>query len=264
MNSLISTLFLFSKIKVIVFDFVRGLYYDSIVFRSICDDFTQMIYIGDFYIKTYIYHQKCEPFGSWLYTFRYLKNDLKLSFEEKYSDLSCHEEVGVIRIPTETANNKNILKIIKTPMPSNDTFYITFTEKHMDAFSLDTIQLSTISFLSVEYTHPSMKHGIFISMPKGYFVVGNEILGPSFIYRCLLYQSSPFVFDENYKVLIIDNDISIVKLVYPQYISISETSYQIKNPVKNVSFSDLPELNEIGKTENQETDWDQWEEKVSK
>jgi len=86
---------------------------------------------------------------------------------------------------------------------------------------------STVSFLTIQYTHPRQPQPVSIVLPKGMYTVGNELFSPIFVLRCLKYQTQSYYFDMNYSLKIIDNNIEIVKLTSKQYVKIEEKSYKI-------------------------------------
>ena len=59
--------------------------------------------------------------------------------------------------------------------------------------------------ISVEYTNPKMENSIVLDVPRGFMNVGNQILSPAFVHRCLEYQNKPYYFDMNYKLKIMDS-----------------------------------------------------------
>lgn len=83
------------------------------------------------------------------------------------------------------------------------------------------------SILTVEYTHPEMSNPIILTIDSGYFVENNEILSPTFVHRCLLMQSEPFVFDYKYKLKIMDNKIKTIHLDSNFFILIKKTGYEL-------------------------------------
>ena len=84
-----------------------------------------------------------------------------------------------------------------------------------------------VSFLSVEYTHPNMKNKIVMNIPKDVMIQGNIIMSPLFIKRYLEYQYEYYIFDENYKVNIMDNNVNMLSLKYTDSILLSEKSYSV-------------------------------------
>jgi hypothetical protein len=86
---------------------------------------------------------------------------------------------------------------------------------------------STIRFITVEYTHPKMAQSIFLDIPKTFYIDGNEILSSAFIMRCLEYQSSYYIFDLDYVVKVVDNNICIFELTSNEYVRLSIDKYHI-------------------------------------
>lgn len=82
-------------------------------------------------------------------------------------------------------------------------------------------------FLSIEYSHPQMKNTIPITIDPKYLVTGNELFSPCFIFKCLNYQSEPYVFDTNYKVNILDSNIKNVVITSEKYVRLSLKTYEI-------------------------------------
>ena len=85
-----------------------------------------------------------------------------------------------------------------------------------------------IHFLSIEYTHPKMENKIPIYLDSGSYLEGNEILSNGFIRRCLEYQSAPFVFDDDYKLDIMDSKIKMLSLKSDQHVVLGKTNYAIE------------------------------------
>jgi hypothetical protein len=86
---------------------------------------------------------------------------------------------------------------------------------------------SSISFLSIEYIHPDMKEKVVIDLPKSAYLVNNTVLSALFIKRYLEYQYENHVFDLNYKINIMDSNINMLSLTYPEMILLKEDSYDI-------------------------------------
>jgi hypothetical protein len=86
---------------------------------------------------------------------------------------------------------------------------------------------SKSSFLTVEYTHPKMQNRISIELEQGLYFTNNVILSALFIKRYLEYHPEEFIFDENYTINLMDNNINMITLTYSQSILLSEDSYTI-------------------------------------
>jgi hypothetical protein len=93
--------------------------------------------------------------------------------------------------------------------------------------------LSNVKFLSIEYipiTNTNTDDPIILTLEKGHYLVGNEILSTAFVKRLLHYQYpySNFVFDMNYKLRIIDHNVSAFQLTSYQYIVLTGDNYIIR------------------------------------
>ena len=88
---------------------------------------------------------------------------------------------------------------------------------------------STVSFLTVEYHHPKQTAALSLDIPREYFYVGNELFSAAFLYRYLMYQSvfTSFVFDTNYVVSIIDDEINTIQLRFGQYLELRKHDYVV-------------------------------------
>ena len=92
-----------------------------------------------------------------------------------------------------------------------------------DVFTPTRMQL----IISVEYTHPRMNEGIMLDVPREFMNVGNEILSPAFVYRCLKYQNKPFYFDMDYTVKILDSFVSASEVKSDEMVVFEKTGFQI-------------------------------------
>jgi hypothetical protein len=88
-------------------------------------------------------------------------------------------------------------------------------------------------FLSIKYSHPKMAQPIFIDIDKEYYYAYNELLSPLFIQRYLEYQPLNYIFDMDYELEVMDNDINTHVLTSKQYILLAESTYVIKNIEQN-------------------------------
>jgi len=67
-----------------------------------------------------------------------------------------------------------------------------------------------------------------IELNASVYIEGNEILTKQFVRRYLEYQAEPFIFDDNYKLILMDSKIKLLELNSGQYVTISKTGYEIK------------------------------------
>jgi len=93
-------------------------------------------------------------------------------------------------------------------------------------FNLSKTRTPT-QFLSIEYSHPALENKIPIELSATVYIEGNEILSKQFVRRYLEYQSEPFIFDDNYKLVLMDSRIKILELSSNQYVVLGKSGYEI-------------------------------------
>ena len=88
---------------------------------------------------------------------------------------------------------------------------------------------SEVGFLSITYSHPKMKEPIEINLSPKYLFVGNQILSRTFIAKYMCQQSifTNYIFDQNYTVDIMDNELNQVQLGWNNYLLIEKDSYKV-------------------------------------
>jgi hypothetical protein len=86
---------------------------------------------------------------------------------------------------------------------------------------------SKVSFLSVEYIHPSMDQPIPLEIDSGYMVTNNVLFSPLFVHRCLEYQTAPFIFDHDYTLRIMDSNVNVIEVKSNQHIQLNEKDYTL-------------------------------------
>ena len=87
--------------------------------------------------------------------------------------------------------------------------------------------VSKVKFLDIQYHHPDMSEPLILELPKEYYYIGNQLFSNAFVYRMLLYQPFPFVFDEHYILELMDNDLEIMTLKSTEYLVLEDISYRV-------------------------------------
>lgn len=177
-------------------------------------------------------------------------------FKVCYKDTTYKEEymnMDSILYDTKTADTlndlvsayKNIFSTIKPIIKKNELEYLTLlhyrnitddfivsklicNDDADDEYNIlcDTIPTRNF-FLSIEYQHPKMNNTITLNLDKRYLITGNELFSPCFVLKCLNYQNMPYIFDNNYKLVILDSDINTTTLKSTQYIRLSNLKYEV-------------------------------------
>ena len=181
------------------------------------------------HLKSSVYNYRIEPDNAVWTSISTINTDD--TYEEKYEFSDNTEEQSSVlnflmkKVKKLSANDSKVdLYILK-----NDDKYIyrnlsRVTSSDTQRFIYD---LSKSRFLSVEYTHNQMEKPIYLDIPRNAYLVGNEILSATFVLRCLKYQASPFVFDMNYILKIMDNNIKQFTMNSGQYCLLGENDYTI-------------------------------------
>ena len=84
-------------------------------------------------------------------------------------------------------------------------------------------------FLSVKYTHPKMTTPIYLNIPWQMYISENHILSPSFVLRMLQYQKEPYMFDTEYVLNIMDDNIDQFNLTSKHIVVLHDKKYEIIN-----------------------------------
>jgi hypothetical protein len=180
----------------------------------------------NFCIDTYIHNVSIEPFGDWV----------SISWFESSSNSTIYNEVvhstGTISVAPIISKNTSTLIVLKF-----DEDYITrileYEQEHLNIIGnlLESkIIASNVRFINIEYTYPGIKNVVQIALPIHYFIIGNEILSSTFICRYIKYNyGKKCKFDDNYTLLVIDDNIKSFTLNRNQYVSLTNENYVIKN-----------------------------------
>jgi hypothetical protein len=156
--------------------------------------------------------------NNYYYLYNWVYNSIRFDFFL----IPKYIEVDNQLIITKNKNNQHIVKILFKKV--NDIEFIESTTSNMDII----YEKSKIYFLTVQYfQNNDDKSPITLEIPKSMFIVNNELLSPTFIYRCLKYQGYSFKFDMSYKIRIIDHDINMIELNYSNYIILKKDDYII-------------------------------------
>lgn len=87
---------------------------------------------------------------------------------------------------------------------------------------------SNAKFLSIEVYLPNKKTSYNLDLLQNEYIVNNELFSPCFIKRYFEYHIGKHIFDIDYTVKIMDNDICSIELKKNRYIVLEENTYSIK------------------------------------
>ena len=197
-------------------------------------------------IKALYNAHRIEPFDkNWVCISVLLKNDENLFtgnkqiYLENYQHIKPHTTTDVSKkeyynnclsyfgkMATSIAKSDNNVIETMITMRLDDGITNNSFNKNTDEPTYSNTR-SKASFLTIEYTHPKMETRITMNLDKDLYFTNNVILSSLFIKRYLDYQPEDFIFDENYTINLMDNNINMITLTYPQSIMLSEDSYRI-------------------------------------
>ena len=86
---------------------------------------------------------------------------------------------------------------------------------------------TNVLFLTIEYINGSDEESISIDIPPEYYMCGNELFTPIFVYRQLKYTGLTFHFSMDYIIRMIDSNLNMVELNSRQYMEIQDNEYII-------------------------------------
>lgn len=159
----------------------------------------------------------------------YCNDDTEPELAEMYFSQACITASSVLR------RESNIVEIVVWSKDTNrNEQVVNVWSSNQSIFPIfeDKIQYSLVKFLHIEYRHPKMgETGIDIQLPKQLMRVGNQLFSPAFLYRWLKYNvKSQFVFDEEYCLYVMDDNVNQHILRYGDYMVLHESRVNI---VKN-------------------------------
>lgn len=199
---------------------------------------------GSKYIMANLINQKIEPYNSnWISTAVLSERNASRFFGERYKLLEIYEFMNNVTNELIVENFSNFSESAITLMQSNGEYIETMiTMKLNDCYIQRVISekstnynpvvypvtASNVKFLTVEYTHPIMQNSIFIELDRKYFYEKNDILSPLFVKRYLDYQAYIYYFDMDYKINILDSNITMLSLFSNQYVTLGVDDYEIR------------------------------------
>ena len=136
-------------------------------------------------------------------------DEMQLTFGDTFTSVNTKDYVSqsaaytddtIIILKTETLNQTPVYKVVLCNGLARDIPDVT------------NLQLSRMRLLSVGYNHPMLKEPILLEIPREMLVVGNELLSPVFVRRCLEYQGYGTEFRLDYWIHVIDGAINQYRL----------------------------------------------------
>jgi len=188
-------------------------------------------YLYYFIFTNFTYYRVEPSFDNWAcICYLELDNDRnKYYYSEKYTVLNEGLVDEDLENRIDQILDKNLITIYENENIKEAKLIVKYNglyllDPHPEPFIK---KMSKVKFLSIEYVYG--KYKIEIVLPKEMYVVGNELFSPLFILRCLNYQAKEFEFNENYTLILMDNDVNSIQLTSDYCIVLEERKYVIKH-----------------------------------
>jgi len=165
---------------------------------------------------------------------------------ETYEILNGDPVSNAVRFSMANAFSKNFDEEIADTiviMKTDDKYKIQKYNENKEGVTNEpeTFELSSYSILSATFINNDGKE-IVLDIPSSMFLVGNQLLSPVFVCRCLAYQGLSHHFDMDYTICIIDKNVNCIAIKPNQYITIYESDCIV------VSVDDSTEYDIVDKT----------------
>lgn len=197
-------------------------------------------------VKSIYNEHRIEPFdNNWVCISILLNNDQTLFADNKHIYLENYQNINPYttsevskdyyynncisyfgKMATSIAKcDDNVVETMVTMKLDDGVFNKSFNKNTENTTYSNTRVKS--QFLTIEYTHPKMNDRIIIELDKDIYFTDNIILSSLFIKRYLEYQPEEFIFDEDYTVNLMDNNVNMITLSYSQSVLLSDNSYKV-------------------------------------
>lgn len=185
-----------------------------------------------------------EPDGNWVYSGALVENpgigSAQPTYQllENYHDSDASEYSGKTQIDVQYALAQNTLTchsqiaeilLIARHTESDSYFVRSCVSSYGEIPPITPREESEVEFLGIEYRHPKMSAPIALSLPKSMYIVGNELFSAAFVLRCLQYEPlwTSFVFDKEYVLTIMDDNIQQYTLGHNEYIVLEKDKFRV-------------------------------------
>jgi len=117
---------------------------------------------------------------------------------------------------------------------------------------------SHIKIFVPDYMHPDIDDSIELEISSQYNIIGNQILSTAFIGRLLKDETN--VFHDKYIISMLDKHMNMNKVIYGDYIQISEKNYSIVSmPEPKSAVSTLLDENTKSSQPNEDDETKSWD-----
>lgn len=155
------------------------------------------------------------------------ENQLSTQIMKVNPDKPINDEYVSFLTATIDQRKSDKSKTDKLFMVKNEQIWNVRTFSH--AYTPLSTIVSHAKFFNIEYIHPSISENIEITIPKSQYIANNDLLSKTYVFNYLQNQSQPYVFDDQYKLQIMDENLNIFEIQSHQYIRLLEGGYVVSN-----------------------------------
>jgi hypothetical protein len=213
-------------------DFFKNIIFN--VFKFICSIYVWNITIYKNIESIFEKNQYQEPKELIWIDYLTLEYDDRLSFRNTdiYTFIHDFNEIELNRyydyFHTLKTKSKYIVENLFIAKHTEGYFVKTSNNKDTDIEIKTITEKSSVRFIYVEYSHPDMNYVIELDLPDTMYFNKNEILSSSFVMRMLEKQTTQYIFDEKYKLTLLDNSMNSCVLNMHNYITLYSDRYTIE------------------------------------
>lgn len=161
-------------------------------------------------------------------------NKVNKLINKKYNSLITHNFSNNDQEYVSSIITNGKLNPLFVDIHSPDCFdlkqYIINFNKYYKSSNIRGVENNDIKpFLAIQYSNPKQSDKLSINLEKKYYTIHNDVLDSVFIktYLSKTYNKNNYVFDNNYEIIIIDNNAIFHTLKYNQYIHFEQKKWSV-------------------------------------
>ena len=164
------------------------------------------------------------PYKCWSGLYQIINNKLTYSYDIKdlESITEFNEHNSFYRPFIFNVPDKNNVCVVSK---FNGFYKIFFNQLE----ETEEISLCNRKMLSVFYMHPELTDSFQLKIPEEMLLVNNQLLNPTFVFRCLQIQNIFTPFDNRYTIQIMDSEIDEYNIQYGQFLQVNKDSFEVKD-----------------------------------
>ena len=180
-------------------------------------DFSRLVEVGN--VKNY---GDAKPF--WMRVAAHMSN------KKEHDDVALMGEIESAINAGKTLASLEEGRDVMILARQNPRYYIFSPESCLNNTSIFKSTRSNVEFFVVQYMNDGMKTAVQLHIPSQMMYVGNVLFRPAFVLWLLEQEPliTEYVFDRNYVLTIMDQNIEEIHLSSEQYLVLGEDDYMVK------------------------------------